>query len=465
MALTDKQKQLAINQYNNAIDSARQQFYGSYYGVNSVKHDKSWCEYGYPEQIDSQMLYQMYRRHPLAKAGIDKRADKKWQTMPEVCSGELDDKKVGRDKKRDEFETAIDKLAQSIHLWSKLKEIEKRASCGRYAVGVMLLRDGQPLNTPVKPSKKPLGLKKIIPLWSAQINDIIFDNDPTSERYLEPKYFEVNQRKTDNSNLTSDNYAGIVGRVHWSRCLWDFWGVDDDVKQSYSLLEAGYNDLLDTVKIAGGGGEGFWKNAARQLGFEFDKDAQISEIAAGLGVAVDDVADALNDQVTSLNNNLDSATIMMGGKVSPINVSLPSSKDFYEVSANQFAASLSMPYKELVGNQTGERASSEDANSWHMTCESERNERTVMRLRQWIDRLIMLNVVPSPKDDVFGIAWASLLDPTPNERAERVKQMSDINKNSMGTGQPSPFTSEEMRTEFGYDNEDYEAEDDEFGEV
>ena len=69
----------------------------------------------------------------------------------------------------------------------------------------------------------------------------------------EPKMYEFNEAavETDNPNKRSL-------RIHPDRVL--IWS-DDGTVNGRSLLEPGYNDLIDLEKIKGAGGEGFWKNA------------------------------------------------------------------------------------------------------------------------------------------------------------------------------------------------------------
>lgn len=46
--------------------------------------------------------------------------------------------------------------------------------------------------------------------------------------------------------------------------------------------------------------------------------------------------------------------------------------------------------------------------------------------------------------DNFVIDWESLLSPSLGEKLDDSKKMSEINKNSVGTGQPVPYSSEQI---------------------
>jgi hypothetical protein len=64
-----------------------------------------------------------------------------------------------------------------------------------------------------------------------------------------------------------------------------------------SLLEAGFNKLLDIEKVSGGASEGFLKNASRQLNYSFSEKTNFSALAKALGVPEGQLAEALDQQV------------------------------------------------------------------------------------------------------------------------------------------------------------------------
>jgi hypothetical protein len=131
------------------------------------------------------------------------------------------------------------------------------------------------------------------------------------------------------------------------------------------LLEAGYNKGLDLEKVSGGGAEGFLKNASRQIAVEFSKEtdmATLAEQAKQAGYA--DLGEAMGDKVNKLNRGTDAAAVMQAGQMHVLSVTPGDPGPTWEVTANELAASVQIPFTILFGQQTGRLASDEDKTDW-----------------------------------------------------------------------------------------------------
>lgn len=143
------------------------------------------------------------------------------------------------------------------------------------------------------------------------------------------------------------------------------------------MLEAGYNDLLTLEKVSGAGGEGFWKNAKSSPVLEVDKEADIAKLAQMLGVETSEIADKMDEVVGDWQKGFDQLLMLQGIEAKTLGVTLPQPAEFYNTALQSFAASIEMPLKILVGTQTGERASTEDAKEWSQTISSRRTNRVI----------------------------------------------------------------------------------------
>lgn len=418
-------------------------FPGFFPGTN-VKHDH-YKDFGYPATLGFSELYKMYLRNGIAAAGVDKTAIKTWQDIPYLLEQERDgsQKKTKKGKKSDDgndetpLELDIRKKFAALRLWAKLAAADRMSMVGGYSGVILRLRDGQAFDKPVGKVPGGLdGLYKIDAVWAAQLTVAEFNTDATSETYGEPVMYQFNESAVDTGQMNNRQL-----RIHPDRVV--IWS-DDGTIYGKSILEPGYNDLVDMEKVKGAGGEGFWKNAKSAPVLEVDKEAKITEMAKVMGVSVEDIADKMNDQVADWNAGFDQLLMLMGMQAKTLSVTLPSPEHFYGVALNSFAASIAMPVKILVGMQTGERASSEDADEWGQTCMSRRANIVHPNIMELVSRLQRFGILPE-KD--WYIDQPDLTESSMAEKVDRAVKMADVNQKMGTTGYV--FTDEEIRQVVG----------------
>ncbi|CAK6492599.1 hypothetical protein PANNVG_01643 [Pantoea sp. Nvir] len=190
----------------------------------------------------------------------------------------------------------------------------------RYSALLIQLRDSGrwsgPANKTVIGRTADKALVKLIPVWESQLDVSEWDNDPDSESFGQPKMYCFTEL------LVEGQQGGAPAQqisIHSDRVIILAEGADDGlITSGVPLLRPGYNKLLVIEKVSGGSSEGFLKNASRQLNFAFSEKTDFRALAAALGVADGDLADALNEQVVRLNQSTDAATFMQAGAGAPI---------------------------------------------------------------------------------------------------------------------------------------------------
>lgn len=405
-------------------------------GAN-VKHDY-YKDFGWPDTLSFDQLYRMYLRNGVATAGVDKTALKTWQDNPFLLEQERDGSEKGIRKETD-LERDIRKRFSALRLWAKLADADRMAMVGGYSGVILRLRDGKAFDQPVDRVPGNLdGLYKVDPVWKGQLTVAEYDADPRSETYGEPTMYQFTE-----SALDGDKRQNRQLRIHPDRIL--IWSDDGSI-YGRSILEPGFNDLIDMDKVKGAGGEGFWKNAKSAPVLEVDKEAKITEMAKTMGVTVEQLADKMNDQVADWNAGFDQLLMLMGMEAKTLPVNLPSPEHFYGVALNSFAASINMPVKILVGMQTGERASQEDADEWAQTCMSRRSNITHPNIMELVTRLVRFGILPE-KD--WFIDQADLTEASMGEKIDRAVKMADVNQKT-GTSE-WVFTPEDIRGAVGYE--------------
>lgn len=399
------------------------------YGGNA-KHDYH-RDYGWPETLGFDQFYRMYSRSGLAAAGVDKTIAKTWQTMPTLWESE----KPAESK----AEADIRKHFARKKIWRALMDCDRRSMVGCYAGAIILLRDGKKLDEPV--DRVPRGIESvvgIIPAWEGQLKVAEWDSVQTSETYGEPLFYQFDEQAVGDPSATGKSQV----RIHRDRVL--IWS-DDGTVNGQSALEPGFNDLTDAEKIKGAGGEGFWKSARGAPIIEAPKGVSQQDIQRGMNAATPgDVIDKLNETVDDFQSGFDKALMLGSFTVSPLTITLPQPKEFWELAAQGFAASISIPVKVLIGNVTGERASTEDANEWAQTNMSRRENRVLPILYDFIERLVAWGVLER-KD--WTIGWDSLQEASPDDKLSRAEKMANIN--STLTTEPA-FLPDEIREAAGF---------------
>lgn len=411
-------------------------FPGFFPGGNT-KHDH-YKDFGYPENLSFTQVHRMYCRNGIAAAGVDKTVKKTWQDNPFLLEKERDGSQGGEDKETP-LEKEIRQRFDDLRLWVRLAEADRMSMVGGYAGVILRFADSKPFNQPVERVAGGLdGLVEVIPAWEGQLQVSQWDTDETSETYGQPKMYQFNESAVDTNIKQPRNLV-----IHPDRVI--IWSKDGTVHGS-SSLEPGYNSLIDMEKVRGAGGEGFWKNAKSAPVLEVDKDAKIDQMAKAMGVSVEELADKMNDQVADYNAGFDQLLMLMGMTAKPLPVTLPSPEHFYAIALQDFAASMNMPVKILVGMQTGERASQEDASEWAQTNMSRRANQTVPNVMALVSRLERVGILPE-KD--WYLDWADLTEASMSEKIERANKMADTNQKMGGT--VYVFTDDEIRAAVGYE--------------
>jgi len=431
MKLTANQA-MAARMVGNYINPG-QNIFGAMPNSNP-KHNLAY-DFGYPTEteIDFNSAYRMYRRHGIAKALVTRTAGKTWQDQPALRESEDDHEETG-------LELTIRQKFSSIRLWQSLAETDTRSMVGKYAGVLLRLADGNRWDQPVGAVSGGInGLVGVIPAWEEQLEVSEWHTDPTSESYGQPKMFMFNENAVDNETGKMRQFTVHPDRVYvWSK---------DRTTWGESKLESCYNALMDVEKIRGAGGEGFWKNAKAQPVLQASPDVDFNQLAAMLGTDTAGLPDALDDVVAKWSKGFDVSLILQGMEAKTLSVTLPSPEHFYNIALQEIAASWPIPQKVLVGMQTGERASTEDAREWAQINMSRRSMMVVPNIMDIIEKLERVGVLPE-RD--WYIDWSDLTAPTLGEKVEILKGLSDVNQKNMGSG-GMIFTADELRAMIDYE--------------
>lgn len=412
---------------------------------SGAKHNH-YKDFGFPEIVEFPLLYGLYERNSLAKAAVDKTTRKTWQDPPWLLEKPRDGSE-GATKKETRIEKAIRQHFTQIRFWTKVMEADRRSQVGRFAAVILRVADGLPTSDPLGTVSNGLeGLVDIIPAWEGQLRINEWDIDPMSMTYGDPLMFEYNEGEIGfGSSVAAQQGRSRRLTIHPSRLI--IWSPDGTMDGD-SALKAGVNDLLTIEKIVGAGGEGFWKNAKQAPILEMDKEADIQKMAKAMGVPVDKIAEVMNEQAAAWQEGFDELLMLQGMTAKLPKIVLPDPEHFYMNALQSFAASFDIPLKVLVGTQTGERASSEDASQWNQTCNFRRKNTVIPNILQIVRKLESCRVLKENPE--WFIDWTDLTESTMLEKIDRAGKMAKVNKDAADI----VFTPMEMRATVGYEPAD-----------
>lgn len=433
---------------NSLATEMRRANYLQALGVSgNTKRPTLYQEFGYPEAISFRDFYNIYRRNAAGFAVVHRLLDGCWQDYPVIVDGDLTDKA----KKTNEWEAKVTKFMKKW--WPKIKDADRRNMVGRYSALLLQIKDSRDWKEPVDINVvRALGesaLVKLIPVWEPQLTVADWDNDRQSDTFGQPKMFNFNEQPVGDQDFVGP----LRGEpVHPDRVILFCEGSEDENTLSgIPLLEAGYNKLLDLEKISGGGAEGFLKNASRQIAVEFSKETDMATLASQAKAAgYDDLGQAMGDKVNKLNRGTDAAAVMQAGQMRVLSVTPGDPGPTWEVTANELAASVQIPFTITFGQQTGRLASDEDKTDWAIRRNTRRNGFLTDRTTAVLQRFWTLGIIDPPTKGEVTIQWTDLLAPGEKEKIENMSKLADVVQKTTGMyGGEAPVTINELRQVIG----------------
>lgn len=412
-------------------------------GTSNTKRQRLYQEFGYPVELCFDDYYRAYKRNAVAGAAIRRMVDGCWEDFPEIYEGD----KTKDATKLTDWDKQVNKLMKRC--WKQIKGADRRNLVGRYSAVLLQLKDGkrwdEPVDRVVIGRLADRGLVKLIPVWEAQLEPTNWDQVETSENFGSVTMYTFTELPVDG---LQDARPGRIINVHPERVIILAEGSDDGVLSSgKSMLEEGFNKLMDIEKVSGGASEGFLKNASRQLNYSFSEKTNFSALAKALGVAEGQLAEALDMQVRRLNDSTDSASFMQAGTAEVLSVTASDPEPTWRTAISEFCATIPMPVKVLIGMQTGERASTEDGKDWARTRMSRRNGFLTDVINETVTRFWTLGIIMAPTGGEITVGWSDLMAPSRSEKIANMSAMADVAVKTTDAFGRSAVVENEVRAE------------------
>lgn len=431
MKLTKLAAALAVN----AVSRIRESRLMNWHAGLDGKRSRAWCEYGFKSDLSFLDYYGAYDRDGLGNAAIELRSDKVFSSDPWIIEGD----ERAESEKYTATELEINRFAKRVKLWQAMKQAYIMALVGGCSYLILELKDGKRLSDKPKLSAKTLDtVDRVIPVWRNQIEakERTADGTVTMYQYKEPQ---------------EDGYLPKHRDVHPDRLV-----TVGCPQLGRPMLKAGFNALVTIEKVIGGAGESFLKNASRQMNINYDKEVDLKQIARDYGLEdLGEYQEIMNELAKDINSGVDIAMVTQGANVSAMTVAVSDPVPTFQTALQVFAASVKIPLKILIGNITGERASTEDMKQFNATCQAFRETDVDTMIRALFDRLIALGLVALAE---YEVMWSDLTDGDTNEKADTASKVATAlqayaaaKQANFMSGDELPLSDDEFRTLLGYD--------------
>lgn len=137
--------------------------------------------------------------------------------------------------------------------------------------------------------------------------------------------------------------------------------------------------------------------------------------------------------------------MMQEGDVSVLSVAAADPEPTWRTILNEFCATVPIPVKVLVGMQTGERASSEDAKDWAKTRMSRRTGFLTDLITDIVTRFWEFGFIPPAAGEEITVGWSDLLAPSQAEKIANMDKLADVAVKSTNAFGRSAIEENEIR--------------------
>lgn len=392
-------------------------------------------ECGYPLEITTEEYKYKFKRGDIASRVVSLYPEACWAEPPLIYETE--------DEEETEFERRWNRLQGRFRLHSLLQRADRLSGIGRFGIILLGINDDQTLDKPVA-GLDAMGQRqtqegtnyKLLYLRTFDesfVRVMRLEEDVKNPRYGLPVEYEIQfalEQMENGSPINPGMGAGTNGsvtttkKVHWHRVIHLADNKASDEVYGMPRMQVVYDRLLDLKKIAGGSGEMFWKGGFPGLSLE-------TPLTDPSGVAIELDVEATKEQVLAYQEGLQRHLALQGVEAKSLQPNVADPSSHLEVQIRLVSIGLACPWRVLMGAETGQLASGQDMVAWNKRMNNRREDYvTPQVIRPFIDRLIVLGVLPFPEGDEpveleegeppapqYIVHWTDLNTPSDEEKA------------------------------------------------
>lgn len=355
--------------------------------------------------------YASYLRSRYGGPVVEAPVNTAWRDNPEI----EDEEDTDADEQTD-FEKELETVANQHRIWNYCRRADILAGIGEYGILVLELSDisspGE-FKTEANAGQEGLELTGLRPFSLKSIEDIQ-TGGPGSGRWGEPVQYKIDLEDEDDGGPdVDDSQTGPDEMwVHHSRVIHvPSDGLLDDEVRGQPRQEGVWNALTDIEKTLGSSAEMAYRASAWGLAVNIAKDFNL-----------EDGGDALQKNLQQWYHGLDPVLRTQGAEdIQNLGGEDIDPQPIVDANVETISARTGIPQSVLKGNETGERATTQDLKEWYGKVQERREQFvTPVIVRALIDRLMDLGVLPEPTGDDYEVEWPPLAET--NEKEESVIQ-------------------------------------------
>lgn len=374
-------------------------------GQNGIGGDLDLYEvFNWPDDPSVEDYYSLFLRNGYANAVISAPVDATWRDSPTVS----DD---NEDTEDSAFEQSVQSLDEAQSLWHYCKRADLLAGIGEYGVLVLELDDIEDVDdfdSEVQSASELTGLR---PFSQASVEDIELGG-PASGRWGKPLRYKLDL--SDEDDVTTTTGPDEMW-VHHSRLIHiPSDGLLDDEIRGTPRAEAVLNNLIDIQKTRGSAAEVSYRASAWGLNVNIDKDFNVS-----------DGGDQMKEHLERWYYGLEPMLRTQGADVQSLGGEDIDPGPVIDVNVEEISATTGIPQSVLKGNETGERATTQDLKEWYGKVMERRTQFVTPKIvRALLNRLLGFGILDEPVGS-YDVEWEPLDEPSEKEIAETQNTRAD----------------------------------------
>ncbi|WP_218778793.1 anti-CBASS protein Acb1 family protein [Halobacterium hubeiense] len=346
--------------------------------------------------------YAMAMRNPYAFAVTFLPSMTSWRDAPQI----VDDADTTDDT---DFESKLDKLVRNQDLWKYASRGDMLAGIGTFGLLVLEFddveredigdgEDNEGFGTQVNDPQNLTGIK---PYSRESIEDVRLGG-PGSGRWGQPLEYQLDLGDENDEEFGIERGGPDTMWVHHSRVIHIHSDqlLDDEIR-GIPRQQPVFNNIVDIEKTLGSAGELAYRASAWGININIDKDFDIEQGGEKLQKHLARWQSGLENVLRT--HGADQVQSLGGEDIDPGPVIDPN--------VEAISAQTGIPQSVLKGNETGERATTQDLKEWYGKIQERRQEFvTPTIVRALIDRLIQYNILPTPEGGVeaYSVEWEPL---------------------------------------------------------